>query len=147
MPILPNGQTCLENIAMTHRPVLLKENEYQKENEYNDKHVNAIADGDSRGRGTEKNHGHSVPDSTSANYYESYGHYQSPYNYQIDTDLKSGRAGSGAGDCVDVKNRNRLLNINDYKPETNKEYDANYVKTRRGELPSTFVVTTHTTTP
>ena len=152
MATLPNGQTCLENIGLQHRPVLLNKNEYQKEEEYNDKHPNAIADGDGRGRGTEHGgHSHSQPDCTVAEYIGE--HFQSPINPQIDTSFESGPNSTGGGDCVDVyglpgsspTGRNRLLGLNVYDYEN--EYGMDYVDTHRNRDDGQFVVGFNQKTP
>ena len=155
MPALPTGQTCLEHIGLTHRPVLLNKNEYQNlEGEiYNVDHPNAIADGDGRGRGTQHGgHSHSVPDCSIAEYIGE--HYQSPIDPQIDTYHRSGPAGTGAGDCIDVhglpgsispSGRNRLLAINHYDQEN--MYGLDYVNTQRNVEDGQFVVGYNEKTP
>jgi hypothetical protein len=125
--ILTNGQTCLENIGLTHRPTLMAKNEYQKEEEYGVTHPNAISDGDGRGRGTEHGgHTHTTPDCSKASYIGE--HFQSDMDVQIDTAITSGQTNKGAGDCVDIKTREHLFGINDYDPYEN-EYSARLVNT------------------
>jgi len=106
---LINGQTCLENIALEHRPTLLKKNEYKNNEEYDVNHPNAIGDGDGRGRGTKSGgHTHSTPDCADAEYIGE--HFQSPINQQIDTNIEPNEEGIVGGDCVDINGRFGLDN-------------------------------------
>jgi hypothetical protein len=145
MAQLPNGQTCLENIALTHRPVLKNKNEYLDTIPYDVSHPNAIADGDARGRGVGGAHTHSTPDCTKADYIGE--HFMSAYDYDsIKTDRGADCAG-GAGDCVDINGRpglafsgrNALLGINNYS-ECGIQYSADYVNTLQNVADGQYVV-------
>ena len=142
---LINGQTCLENIGLTHRPVLLAKNEYKKEEEYDVNHPNALADGDGRGRGTgHGGHTHSAPNCDEATYIGE--HFQSPILTQIDTNIDSGNNGKGAGDCVDINGRfdiahsgrNNLLLMNNYNYQ--ESYGEESVNTEINVTDGQFVV-------
>jgi hypothetical protein len=148
MPLLPNGQSCLENIGLTHRPILLMKNEYQHtENEYSSNHQNAIADGDGRGRGTQHGgHTHTAPDCAKAEYIGE--HFQSPIDAQIDSDLHSGPNGTGGGDCIDVNGRPNLahsgrvglLSLNNYNALQEIVYGPEYVITEQNVNDGQYVV-------
>ena len=145
MARLPDGQTCLENVGITHRPILLNKNEYSKTEIYDVNHPNALATGDARGKGTAHGgHTHSIPDCKTAQYIGE--HFQSDILQQIDTFPDSGPNSTGGGDCIDVgglkgvspTGRNRLLGINMFNYET--QYDSNYVNTSKNVEDGQFVV-------
>jgi len=149
---LINGQSCLENIGLGHRPVLLMKNEYQKEEAYDVNHPNALATGDGRGRGTAHGgHTHSIPDCTKAEYIGE--HFQSPIEAQIDSNIDSGPNQTGAGDCVDVNGRlglahsgrNALIGINIY--DHINTYGAHSVNTELNVNDGQFVVGYNERTP
>jgi hypothetical protein len=145
MPLLPNGQSCLENIGLTHRQDILKKNEYHNKNEYDiqGKHKNALSDGDGRGRGTgDGGHKHiTSEDVTGFGYNNYYYHYQSDIAYQIDSNIRSGDAEYGAGNCIDVNGnpivggpsgRNNLIEINEYDSQI--EYSRELIQNRQDNL-------------
>jgi hypothetical protein len=142
MPVLPNGQSCLENIGLQMRPVLLNKSIYQRgENtEYSSRHPNALWDPlDGRGFGT--NHGghtHYVPDCNKAVMIGE--HMQSPIDYS-NFDTYNG------GDCIAVNGRpglsfsgrNGNSAINNYQ-YNGLHYGQEYVNTTQNVQDGQFVV-------
>jgi hypothetical protein len=153
MPVLPNGQTCLENIGLQMRPVLLNKNDYQsgfvsgdEATEYSVRHPNALSDGDGRGMGTgHGGHTFYVPDCNKAVMIGE--HMQSPIDYSnFDT--------FNGGDCVGINGRPGLefsgrvgnTEINNYG-RLAIQYGENYVNTLQNVMDGQFVVGYNIKTP
>jgi hypothetical protein len=147
MPVLPNGQTCLENIGLQMRPVLLAKNQYQSTfyskdelTEYSARHPNALWDPlDGRGFGTgHGGHTHYAPDCNKAVMIGE--HMQSPIDYS-NFDTYNG------GDCIAVNGRpglsfsgrNGNTSINNYS-YNGIHYGAEYVNTTQNVEDGQYVV-------
>jgi hypothetical protein len=139
MPLLPNGQTCLEKTGLQKRPLELGRNTYRNTDEYSCAHPNAQSDGDGKGKGTGcQGHTHSTPDCSKA--------VMSIDGTVFSTiDYSEFNTGTG-GDCVDIggrsglshSGRNALMSINNYSPLV--EYGASYVLTNANVSDGQYVV-------
>lgn len=111
-------QTCLEKKGIESRNETIVRNDYNKSEEYKDTHIDALSDGDVKGKGTgHGGHTHSIPDCNkpSAINYGSFNTENGGGLYDIE-----GRNGVGG--------RNFLKTISKYSGEN--EYGAHMIDTR-----------------
>ena len=112
-------QSCLEVKGIDARNETLVRNDYQKSEEYSQRHPDALATGDPLGKGTgHGGHTHSTPDCTKPKAID-YSNFDTSSNSGGLYDIE-GRNGIGG--------RNFLKNISVYNEEY--EYGANLIDTR-----------------
>lgn len=72
-----NGQSYLEMQGIEARNEQTQRSDYNREEEYNEFHPDALSDGDGKGKGTGDfgGHGHSVPDMTKDKHEMYYGNF------------------------------------------------------------------------
>jgi hypothetical protein len=110
-------QTCLEKKGIETRNEVLVRNDYNRTDEYSEKHSDALSDGDILGKGTGRGgHTHSIPDCNkpSAINYSTFDTNNGGGKYDIE-----GRNGKGG----------RLFLENISKYNKNNEYGAHLVDT------------------
>lgn len=119
-------QSCLEIRSMDERHEELVRNDYNRDNQYSATHPDALADGDSRGKGT--NHGghtHWLPNCNGT---------LGVFNYSnFDT-----APSSGAGNNADNEARNTAMARSLYNPDY--QYSARLVDTSANVLEGQYQV-------
>lgn len=119
-------RTCLEKYSMDGRHTMEVRSDYQRSNQYSETHQNALATGDSKGKGTgHGGHSHWLPNCNSQ---------MGVFNYSnFDTAL-----GSGAGNNVDNEARNTSIVRSLYGPTT--PYGASIIDTSMNVAEGQYVV-------
>lgn len=119
-------QSCLEQISMDERHEEIVRNDYNIDNKYSATHPDAIADGDSRGKGTSHGgHGFWLPNCSGS---------LGTFNYSnFDT-----APSSGAGNNTDNEARNTAMTRSLYNPEY--QYSAKLVDTSANVLEGQYRV-------
>jgi len=136
MPVLANGQTCLEGIAIEQRPLLESKNEYRDSQPYGD----PVAEKSTHSGG----HGFYLPDCNKAQMIGE--HFQSPIDYSNFDSFNGGSQCDVKGvPTISHSGREGNTGINNYGPLN--EYSFNTVNTQLNVADGQYVVGTTVKTP
>lgn len=108
--IKENGQSYLETQGIEARDNQLAQSDYNASNIYDEKHPDALSDGDGHGKGTGNfgGHGHSVPDMTKPKTQMSYRNFNTT---------------AGGNDC-DIQSRETMMNRSLYSAQNRYGIDV-----------------------
>lgn len=131
--IKENGQSCLEVHGIENRNIMIAREDYNRENEYNNTHPDALAtDGKILGKGAGGGHTHWLP-TCSTNETKNMIDYS---NFST-TGL--------VGGCYDVKAREESLSRSFYNPQN--AYGSSMVNTIENENDGQYILSNSRTKP
>ena len=112
---IQNGQTCLEKRGMEERREEIARSDYNRERPYDDRHKDALSDGDAQGKGTGRGgHGHFLPNCNEPDGKINYSNFDTQNGggkYDIEGRPEVGESGRKASMARSLYN-----NLNQYGP-------------------------------
>lgn len=127
------GQSRLENLSITKRDSLVINNEYDKNDVYNETHKDALSDGDVKGKGNGISMGYAIPDTESFSISET-GIRTQRMNYstviakESENSKIGGKMDRDGNPDIPKSGRKGLLTINKYNEEN--QYGADLIDTK-----------------
>lgn len=116
-------QTCLEKKGIETRQETIIRNDYNKSDEYNDQHKDALSTGDPLGKGSGNGaHGHSVPDCSKPKGmidYSNFDTHSQNIGGQYDIEGRNGQGGRNYLMTISLYNENNQYGINSVDTSAN----------------------------